>query len=91
MFLAHFTSTPFDYLLDLDVMTFNSLLDAAQRLDGARWTQQAWLSRVAQHGDQKQFSKMVTETWGSPKDDDAVEKPQGKGIGDLLRAYGGGF
>lgn len=70
-------------------MTFNSLLDAATRLDAADWTKRAWVARAAAHAEQKVFSKFVNDTWGQQLATD--DKPQGKGFKDLLRDFGGGF
>jgi len=87
VYLAHFTHSSFDYLLDLDVLTFNSMLDATTRVDSARWVQLAWLNRAAQHADQSAFTKMVQETWGKSA---PTAKPK-KGIKDLLRDFGSGI
>lgn len=69
-------------------MTFNSLLDAATRLDAQRWTQSAWMFRAAQHAEQKAFEKMVKDSWGHATPE--PEKPK-RGISDLIRDFGGGF
>lgn len=89
MFLTHTTHSSFDYLLNLDVLTFNALLDAATRFDAARWTQHAWLARVAYHADQKGFQKTVKEAWGHATPDPANEKKND--ISKLIRDFGGGF
>lgn len=91
MFLTHFTHCSFDYLLDLDVISFNALLDAATRLDAGRWRQLAWSMRAAQHAEGKAFEKMMKESWGHADDDDGEEKQSGRGIKDLIRQFGGGF
>lgn len=89
MFITHITHCSFDYLLDLDVMSFNALLEAATKLDASRWMQTAWSTRAAQHCDQNGFQKFVNGTWG--KNAPAGEKPAGKGIKDLMREFGRGI
>tara|TARA_R110002096_G_scaffold77443_2_gene182351 strand:- start:574 stop:798 length:225 start_codon:yes stop_codon:yes gene_type:complete len=74
-------------------MTFNSLLDAATRVDATQWVQKAWIARAAAHADAKEFEKFVDGQWGdksAPPGSDN-NKPKGKGISDLLRDFGGGI
>lgn len=88
MFLAHFTNSSFDYLLELDMLTFNDLLDAAVRVDASRWTQIAWTLRAAHHAEQGAFEQMVKKSWGHAQPE--AEKPKA-GINELIARFGGGF
>lgn len=88
VFLAHFTHTSFEALLDMDVLTFNSLLDASVQVDASRWEQTAYLHRAAQHAEQKSFEKMVKKSWGGAAKSDTKPK---KGVADLFRDLKGGF
>jgi hypothetical protein len=84
--VTHITHCSFDYLLDLDVISFNALLEAATKLDASRWMQTAWAHRAAAHCDQDGFKKFVKGTWGDRAD--ANDAPAGKGIKDLIREIG---
>jgi hypothetical protein len=71
------------------VLTFNSLLDSAVKLDASRWVQQAWMMRAAQHCDQKGFRDFIAGTWGNSTPES--DQPQGKGIRSLMRDVGRGI
>lgn len=73
------------------MISFNALLDAATRLDAARWKQQAWMFRAAQHAEGKAFESMVENTWGKTASKDMEPEKPKRGISDLIRDFGGGF
>lgn len=80
------THQPFEYFLDLDILSFNALLDVVVEHDACNWKNQAFIARLAAHAEDKQFKSALDAAWGKPK-----QEGETKGVDAFMKKFGGGI
>lgn len=80
-----------EWVLDLDLLSFDSLIGSIHRIQAQEKTEGAWLTRMATQAEQKQFNQAIKPLQEAMTRGTDRPRPGTKGAQDFIRNHGRGI